>query len=291
MKIFARIARSSAVILTVLSFGSLAAVAAGAETIHHRIYGDPARTDRPVLVLVHGWSCDLGYWDAQVADLARDHVLVTLDLAGHGRSSADRDDWSMSSFGADVAEVVRALPGNASIVLIGHSMGGPVIAEAARRLQSDGQGDRLRALIGVDTFKNLGKAPPPAAETAARLAFFERDFAGSTRAFVSQAFFRPGTDAAFVARIAEDMAAGDPRVGIAAIRELNAWDGVATLRNLDLPVIAINAAYGEPTDENRLRALVPTFRARVLDGVGHFLMMEDPARFNAVLREELASVR
>lgn len=268
-----------------------ASLIAGEVTIDHRVYGDPARTDQPILVLVHGWSCDQSYWDAQIKDLSRDHVLVTLDLAGHGRSSATRADWSMSAFGADVVAVVRTLPERASIVLIGHSMGGPVVAEAARRLQAEGLGDRLRAVIGVDTFKSVGLPPAPAEATATRLAFFERDFAGSTRTFATQAFFRPDTDPAFISRIAEDMAAGDPRVGLAAARAFNAWDGVPTLRGLNLPVIAINAAHGEPTDEDRLRALVPSFRARVLEGVGHFLMMEDPARFNAVLREELATIR
>lgn len=261
-------------------------LADGGVTIHHRVWGDPARSDRPLLVLVHGWSCDLGYWDAQIDALAADYSLVAIDLAGHGRSGSSREDFSMGAFGRDVAAVVRSLPGQAPVVLIGHSMGGPVAAEAAREL-----GSRVRAVIGVDTFKNVGKAPPPTAETEARLAFFQRDFAGSTRLFVTQTFFKAGTDPAFIERIAADMAAGDARVGVAAIRELNAWDGVRTMAALNIPVIAINADHGEPTDETRLRALVPTFRARVLAGVGHFLMMEDPARFNAALRAELETIR
>lgn len=261
-------------------------LADGGVTIHHRIWGDPARGDRPLLVLVHGWSCDLGYWDAQVEELARDYPLVTVDLAGHGRSGAARDDFSMRAFGRDVATVVRSLPGRAPVILIGHSMGGPVAAEAAREL-----GPRVRAVIGVDTFKNIGKPPPPSEESEARLALFERDFAGSTRLFVTQTFFKPDTDPAFIERIAADMAAGDARVGVTAIRELNAWDGTRTLTTLEVPVIAINADHGAPTDELRIRAIVPTFRARVLTGVGHFLMMEDPARFNAALRAELETIR
>lgn len=261
-------------------------LADGGVTIHHRVWGDPARSDRPLLVFVHGWSCDLGYWDAQIEALSADYSLVALDLAGHGRSGSTREDFSMRAFGRDVAAVVRSLPGQAPVILIGHSMGGPVAAEAAREL-----GSRVRAVIGVDTFKNVGKAPPPVAETEARLGFFQRDFAGSTRLFVTQAFFKPGTDPAFIERIAADMAAGDPRVGVAAIRELNAWDGARSMTSLQIPVIAINADHGEPTEEARIRALVPTFRARILAGVGHFLMMEDPARFNAALRAELETIR
>lgn len=254
----------------------------------HRLHGrldDPAR---PVLVLVHGWCCDAGYWDAQVADLVDDHRVVTLDLAGHGGSAGIATDGRIASFGADVASVVTAcldgLPGAASATLIGHSMGGPVSVEAALRL-----GSRVRAVVGVDTFASVGSPKAPAEVTAARFLPFERDFAASTHAFVEQAFFLPDADPALRTRIAADMAAGDPAVGLAALHGINDWDGVAALGALNVPVVAINAAVTR-TDEARLQGIARGFRLREMTGVGHFLMMEQPARFNAVLREELAAL-
>jgi pimeloyl-ACP methyl ester carboxylesterase len=254
----------------------------GGPALRYTVYGSTTTaTDRPVVVLIHGWSCDSSYWDAQVPALRQRYRVVTLDLAGHGHSSPDRSDWSMRAFGEDVRRIVQAVDASAPLVLVGHSMGGPVAVEAARQL-----GSRVRAVIGVDTFSTVGLPRPPAADTAARIAFFERDFAGATRMFVTRTFFRPDADVALRERIAADMAAGDPRVGIAAVQGLNDWEGATSMAEASLPIIAINADLA-PTDAERIRRSVPRFELVVMPQSGHFLMMEDPARFNPLLLEQL----
>ncbi len=106
---------------------------------------------RPALVLVHGWSCDRTNWNAQLESLSRNFTVVTVDLAGHGESECGREAWSIAAFGSDVALVVT-LTGLEDVVLVGHSMGGDVILEAARRLST-----RVRGLIWVDTYSALPK--------------------------------------------------------------------------------------------------------------------------------------
>ena len=61
----------------------------------------------------------------------------------------------MGAFGGDVAAVVERL-GLQRIILIGHSMGGDVIVEAARRLPG-----RVAALVWVDAYKRLGTFRTP----------------------------------------------------------------------------------------------------------------------------------
>jgi pimeloyl-ACP methyl ester carboxylesterase len=87
----------------------------------------------PALVFVHGWSCDRGYWSGQLAAFSDRHQVVAVDLAGHGESGGGRQTWTMAAFGDDVVAVVEQL-GLGELVLIGHSMGGDVIVEAALRL-------------------------------------------------------------------------------------------------------------------------------------------------------------
>jgi pimeloyl-ACP methyl ester carboxylesterase len=82
------------------------------------------------------------------------------------------------------------------------------------------------------------------------------------------------------------MAAGDARVGIAAVQGLNDWDGATAMAELPVPIIAINADLA-PTDAERIRRNVPRFELVVMSRSGHFLMMEDPARFNPLLLEQL----
>ena len=52
-----------------------------------RISYDVAGEGRP-LVLLHGWCCDRSWWTepGYVEELRRDHLLVVVDLRGHGTS-------------------------------------------------------------------------------------------------------------------------------------------------------------------------------------------------------------
>src|SRR5215469_2757259 len=89
--------------------------------IEYRLYGK----GEPAVVLVHGWSCNENYWNAQIDALKAQYTVVLIDLAGHGASGRNRADWSMANYGEDVAAVVRQIP-NAQVVLVGHSMGATV---------------------------------------------------------------------------------------------------------------------------------------------------------------------
>ena len=103
--------------------------------IAYEVYGK----GEPTLVFAHGWNCDSRYWRAQVSSFAARHGVLTLDLAGHGHSGSSRSRYSMASFGEDVRAVVEAT-GSCTVILVGHSMGGSVIAEAARLLQGEFSG-------------------------------------------------------------------------------------------------------------------------------------------------------
>lgn len=252
--------------------------------IEYRVRG----TGAPLVVLVHGWSCDSNYWRAQLPALTPRYTVLTVDLAGHGASGSNRSDWSMQNFGADVAAAVRAhwsrhADAPREVVLVGHSMGGPVVIEAARLL-----GAAVAGVIGVDTFKGLGEPPPDPKVTEQRFAAMSKDFIGYTRQFVSTAFFTPSADPAFVRQVADDMSSAPPDVAIPSVLGLNAW-GVGAgrdLKDITVPIVAIVGDLS-PLDEARSRKVAPTFRGIVMPGHGHFLMMEDPAGFNPILVREI----
>ncbi len=228
----------------------------------------------PALVLVHGWSCDRGYWKEQVADLAPEHQLVMIDLAGHGESGLGRKDYTMASFGEDVAAVVDSLKLE-HVVLVGHSMGGDVIVEAAKRLPG-----KVAGLVWVDDYKSLG-TPHSAEEVDAFVAKFRKDFRGTTTGFV-RGLFGPGADPKLVERVAKDMASAPPAVALSALQNSFSYSRqvTATLAELKLPVVAINSDR-EPTDYESLAKY--GVKAFVIPDSDHFLMLEDPPRFNRSL--------
>lgn len=230
----------------------------------------------PALVLVHGWSCDRTYWEHQIGPLSERFRVITVDLAGHGESGTGREGWTMESFGGDVAAVVEELDLE-RVVLVGHSMGGDVITEAARRMQ-----DRVGGLVWVDTYRELGSAMTDE-QARQMLAPFRDDFAGTTRGFV-RGMFPAGADSSLVERVVADMAAAPPEVAVEALGAAMAYGGevTRTLRELDLPVVAINPA--EPaTDLESMEAF--GVNVVTVPDVGHFVMMEDPEGFNRRLTE------
>ena len=233
----------------------------------------------PALVFVHGWSCDRTYWSAQLGHFSPRHQVVAIDLAGHGASGSGRRDWNMPAFGEDVVAAVHQL-GLEHLVLVGHSMGGDVIVEAALRL-----GSRVAGLVWVDVYRELDRPPPSAAEFERRLAPFRDDFSKATKPFVA-AMFPASADPALVERIASDMASAPPDVAIGCMT--HAWScepAICTaLRALDAPRVAINPGY-RPSDVESLARF--GFHTMVMPDVGHFLMLEEPAEFNRLLAEAL----
>ena len=75
---------------------------------------------------------------------------------------------------------------------------------------------------------------------------------------------------------------------IASLVALNQMDFAAILPRVHSPIVAINSDLGQITDEARIRRVIPDFRVTTLKGSGHFLMLEQPQRFNAVLLQQIA---
>lgn len=228
----------------------------------------------PALVFVHGWSCDRSYWEGQLGPFSGRFRVLAVDLAGHGESGLGRQSWSIAAFGGDVAAVVEKL-GLDRVILIGHSMGGDVIMEAARRLPG-----RVAGLVWVDTYSRLG-TPRTAQQVQAAVAPFRADFVETTRSFV-RGMFPPGADPALVERVAADMSAAPPTVALGAMESALGYDREVTraLQELKLPLVAINPDY-RPTDVASMER--HGVQVVLMPRVGHFLMMEDPERFNRLL--------
>src|SRR5437016_4148218 len=126
------------------------------------------------LVFLHGWCGDREFWKHQLDAFAGDYRVVALDQAGHGESGKDRKHWTLTDLAADVEAVVKA-QGLQRVILVGHSMGGPVGLAAAKRLPGT-----VVAVIGVDTLHNV-EFKMPEEGYKKFIAAFEADFKGTMR--------------------------------------------------------------------------------------------------------------
>lgn len=239
----------------------------------------------PTLVFVHGWNCDARYWRAQIPHFSKKHRVVALDLVGHGHSGASRTTYTMKAFGEDVQAVVASVDSR-RVILVGHSMGGAVVAEAARLMP-----ERVIGLIGVDTLENI-EYSLTREEFDQMLAALEGDFQAGSRQFVSE-MIRPDTDPGLREWILSDMASAPPAVALSAMREMMTQyltgEAAAIFDEVHVPVFAVNGDLW-PIDYEANRKHMASFDAIVLKDADHFLMMNRPEEFNSALEKAIAVI-
>jgi pimeloyl-ACP methyl ester carboxylesterase len=184
----------------------------------------------------------------------------------------------MPAFGDDVVAVAEKL-GLGELVLIGHSMGGDVVVEAALRLPG-----RVLGLVWADTYSTLGESHSPV-DVERFVAPFREDFVTATRNFV-RPMFGSRSDPNLVERVITDMSASPPDIAIDAMKHAIGNDSaiIDGLRRLKAPVVAINPDH-RPTDIEALRR--HGVKTMIMSGVGHFGMLEDPDNFNCLLGETI----
>lgn len=249
--------------------------------ISYQVYG----AGEQVLVFVHGWSCDSRYWKHQVPYFSKRYKVITLDLAGHGHSGSGRAVYSMESFGRDVLAVVNA-QGLSKVILIGHSMGGPVIANAAAAMP-----EKVAAIIGVDTLVNV-EYPMTKEQFLKMREPMEKDFAKGVKEFV-KSMFRPDSDAKVRQWVLSDMPAAPKKVAMSALDQmmgLYITKQMATMfEKIHIPVRLVNADLW-PVDFEANKRHISDFGVSVITNTDHFLMMNRPDEFNKALEKTVKDI-
>lgn len=181
------------------------------------------------------------------------HRVVALDLAGHGRSGRARSDWTVERFGDDVASVVRALD-LGRVVLVGHSMSGAIIVQAARTL-----GARVELLVPVDTLNDVEWDLPPEIWKQ----FFgglRADFPNAVEGFFPNLLFAPSSPPEVAARVVGEARAADPALAVPMLERGREFDLKVALRALALPTHALQSERN-PTNFETNRKYAARFEA------------------------------
>lgn len=247
----------------------------------------------PPIVLVHGWMCSSKFWQKNVTELAKEFRVVTLDLRGHGNSSKGLTGHTIRHYGRDVREIIEHL-GLQEVVLVGWSLGGPVVLSYYEQYRKDA---RLRALGLVD-------ATPfpfnPASWNSHALKNYNYDgmnrtFADYTAnprkfalAFTTRMFKQPPSVADKDWVVAEMMKT-PPWIAEAVYSDFLMSDYAKSLTEIKVPAIVFAAnsdvfcngiAMGQAiADQVPQATLIP------FEDAGHILFYEQPQKFNAALTD------
>jgi pimeloyl-ACP methyl ester carboxylesterase len=238
------------------------------------IFYDTRGEGDTTIVFVHCWTCNSDFWQPQIEYFSQNYQVVRLDLAGHGKSESKRQQYTMAAFGKDVAAVVNEVATD-KVVLVGHSMGGPVVIEAAKLL-----GDRVVGIVGVDVFYTPFAYPTSETEIEAFVQPFKDDFSSASEELV-RSMFTPAADPQLIESTIKQMGSANPEMAVNAMTEIFTWNaqqGEADLEEYSSKIRNIN---GAPTgQENALHESVT-----LIPGVGHFVAQAKPNEFNQILEQ------
>jgi len=253
--------------------------------VHYESYGKG--TD--AVVFIHGWTCDLTFWRGQ-APVYNKHRSLLVDLPGHGQSDKPDVPYTQERFARAVDAVMRDA-GVERAVLVGHSMGGPVIFTFLRLFPA-----KTKALVMVDPY--FPATPKDDAERAAQKAQMggyvhalqEPNYKETAQKAI-QTMYSDKTTPAQREEIQSKMLATPQHVMASAIENMFALEPAKPGETYALPVLTIVAAAPNKAGfEAQLRTVFPNLKYESWDGSGHFLMMESPDRFNRALSDFVEGV-
>ncbi len=260
-----------------------------------------------VVMFIHGTGAWSETWRESMTVLAQAGFrAVAIDLPPFGFSERPAvPRYSKQDQGRRILGALNAL-GIDRALLVGHSFGGGPTVEAALLAP-----ERVRGLVLVDAALGIGAEGGERTQPSALV----RRFVGTKplRDAIVAAFL---TNPLFTRRLLQSFIhdparATDARVAVyqrpLAVRgsteaigqwlgsllappEASASEAPASYRTLAMPVLVIWGALDTITpleQGRRLASLVPGAELSVMEGVGHIPQIEDPARFNELLRKAL----
>ncbi len=103
------------------------------------------------LLFVHGLSSTLEAWKKNISGLDSQYRCIAVDLPGYGKSSKNRNDYSLTDY-ADLLEKFVQKKGLKNVILVGHSMGGQIAMQAVLKYPECFEKLVLIAPAGIETF-------------------------------------------------------------------------------------------------------------------------------------------
>ncbi len=262
----------------------------GGVTIHYEDAGSG-----PVLVLVHGWSMSGRVWAFQ-EELADAYRLITVDLRGHGASSAPAAGYAFVDFAADLASLFAQLELREA-TFVGWSMGAQVAMQTFSAVR-----ERLAALVlvsGTPKFTAAADYPYglPAREARGMALRLKRDYTKTMGEFFRGMFgvgeLTSNHYQQMVRRIVIPGKRPAPHAVIDALATLNEEDQRQILPLIDLPTLIIHGDRDTiclPGAAHYMAERIAGARLMVFAGVGHAPFLSRPAEFNGMLKDFLQGV-
>ena len=254
----------------------------------------------PAVLLVHGLSNSVEFWQYNIAPLAAHHRVYALDLLGFGRSDKEVGQFSLPYAAAFMVDFLNAM-GVEQASLVGNSLGGVVCAQTAVQ-----HPERVERLILVDS-AGFGRELNPF------LRVWSVPRVGSGVFWIYQrlfpllkrwVFYNSGSlDEGWLAGAAEVLRSPGVRENVIKVARAGVSLRRGQREELFGHLHGLLAATSVPTliiwgghdfvvplaHAYAAQKLIPNSEVRIMERCGHIPQVERPEEFNRLVLEFLAS--
>lgn len=222
--------------------------------------GDP-------ILFIHGGLGNADIWGAQVAEFARDHLVIVADSRGHGRSTRSEQPFGYDLMTSDYAALLDYLKVG-KVTLVGWSDGGIIGIDMAMKYP-----EKLTRVIAQAANVTTDGVKP---NVMSNKTF--NDYINVAGEYYRKLSPTPNEYDAFVKQISK-MWETQP-----------AWTA-ADLGKITVPVTLAIGDHDEAVklDHTEMMAKeIPGAKLVILKDASHFAMLQDPGGYNAMIRDAMA---
>lgn len=246
------------------------------------------------LLLLHGFTGSGDNWREHVSPFAEQFSVLTIDILGHGRSSApsDPDRYSMEAVSADLVAMLDALEIE-RCHLLGYSMGGRLALFTAVH-----HPNRVRSLILESSSPGLASAAEQQARTQRDNDLADWIKINGIEAFVNRWEALPLWESQKQLSPEKRNGLRQQRLQNSTVGLSNSLRGMGTgvqpslwgnLPALQMPVLQIVGALDNKfvSINEKMGALLPNSQLEIMPNAGHTVHLERPLSYQSAIRRFL----
>lgn len=232
------------------------------------------------IVFIPGWCFTAEVWSKQIAALSDRYRVIAFDPRSQGSSTILDHGNSPDDRAADVAALIKAL-GLRKPILVGWSQG---VQDVAAYALAFGTGD-VAGLVLVDSAVSAGAAgldAKGAAMTLGRLPLYVESPRDYLEGMMSYVFEKPLSPAELDALVTAALRTPSS-VGVANLTlDFFGKDYRKAFDRIDVPTLLVIAGTAADKAE-QARQPIPHATSAIVDGAGHAVFHDEPARFDDLL--------
>jgi pimeloyl-ACP methyl ester carboxylesterase len=253
----------------------------------HILEGGKA-SSQPTLVLIPGWRLTANIWSRQIESFGRDRRVIAIDPRSQGDSTKTDEGDTPEQRARDYHALLTSVHAG-KIVLVGWSQGVQDVAAYIDQFGTDG----IAAIVLVDSTISKGAANVPnvlpfAVQQLRLLPLLSDSPRDYTEGMMRAIHLNPLSNSELEQRINEALKTPTATAEAMLIADLFGNDRSVAIPKFTVPTLVVaSARSAELAQQVELAKQLPNARIIVVENAGHALFVDQPERFESVVREFL----